>query len=153
MTWRRWDDDEHLLTELADALAGQEQVKPEFLRAGREAFTWRTVDEELELAALEYDSLLDDGLLTRARSQTTTRALIFTGGELSVEIQVTTDGIVGQLVPGESGQIALLGPDGPVAETSADDIGCFLLPSPPPGPVRLRCRAGDAGLVTDWFRR
>jgi hypothetical protein len=31
-----------------------------------------------------------------------------------------------------------------------DELGCFVLKSPPPGPVRLHCRTAEAGVVTDW---
>jgi hypothetical protein len=153
MTWRQWDDDEQLLAELAGALSDPGPVAAEYRDAGHGAFAWRTIDEDLALAALAYDSLLDDGLLTRARSQTAPRAMVFSGEELSVEIQVTADGLVGQLVPGEAGEVRMLGPAGEVAHTSADEIGCFLLPAPPPGPVRLSCRMGDSGLITEWFCR
>jgi hypothetical protein len=151
MTWRRWDDDAYLLTELVAALSAPGQTPPGFLDMAKGAFAWRTVDDDLALAALAYDSLLDEGLSARARSQGSTRGLVFTGDGLSVEIQVTGDGIVGQLGPAGRGEISVYTPDGLFAEATADDIGAFTVELPPPGPVRLRCQAGEARFITDWI--
>jgi hypothetical protein len=150
MTWQRWDDDDELLAELGQALREPGPIAEQFVTAGEGAFAWRTVEEDLALAALAYDSLLDDELAVRARSQSPPRALVFEAPGLAVEVQVSGEGVVGQLTPAGVGEVSLLTPDGPAARADADDIGCFVFGPPPPGPVRLECRTSDAALVTDW---
>jgi RNA polymerase sigma factor (sigma-70 family) len=151
MAWQRWDDDEHLMAELGEALSAPGTVKESYLDAGRGAFTWRTVDEDLALAALAYDSALDEELVGRARSGDTSRALVFQGTDVSVEVHVSGEGLVGQLVPPATADVAVYTAAGVFARASADEIGCFTLAPPPPGPVRLECRTAEAALVTDWF--
>ena len=59
----RWSDDE-LLQELRVALL-EEPVDESVIRAARAAFTWRTVDDELELLYLDAGSGLTAGALVR----------------------------------------------------------------------------------------
>ena len=148
MTPRRWDDDENLLTELAEALRGPGFIAEALLDAGKAAYTWRTVDAEL--TALAYDSALDDELFARVRSGGTMRTLVFDSPGLSLEIEMTGEGIVGQLLPPGGGRVTIMTADGPFDQTVAEEIGCFTLRAPPPGPVRLDCRTDEARLVTEW---
>jgi hypothetical protein len=148
MTPRPWDDDENLLTELAGALRGPGFIAGAFLDAGKAAYIWRTVDAEL--TALAYDSSLDDELFARIRSGGTLRTLVFDSPDLSVEIEMTGEGIVGQLLPPVGGRVTIMTADGPFDQAVAEDIGCFTLRAPPPGPVRLDCQTDDARLVTEW---
>ena|SRR5690349_10449264 len=147
MTEPRWEDEEQVLADLGAALRAPGAVSEELVEAGRQAATWRTVDEEL--AALAYDSALDADLLVRARSAGTVRTLVFDGDGLSVQVEVAGGELVGQLTPPQTGQVTLSTPAGSYDQTSADEIGCFLL-GQPRGPVRLRCQTEQAVLVTDW---
>lgn len=152
MSAQRWDDDDRLLQDLAEALASPGAVSQRALESARAAWAWRSIDAELELASLRDDSADDpaDAVLVRDMSPDAPRTIAFHGEHLSVEFEVTAAGLVGQLIPPQSGQIALSTPSGEHAETTADEAGCFLLPPPPPGPVRLTCRTGGASVVTDW---
>jgi hypothetical protein len=154
MTAQRWDDDDRLLKDLADALSSPGTVSERILESARAAYTWRTVDAELEVASLIFDSHSDDAeaeeMLVRDMSPDAPITLVFAAGELSVEFEITSAGLVGQLVPPQPGTITLSTPNGQLTEARADDAGCFLLPPPPPGPVRLTCRTSEASVVTDW---
>lgn len=152
MTSLHWDDDERLLEELRDALREAPQVPPRVLAAARGAFAWRTVDEDLELASLVYDSSVDEGVLVRGAPSEAPRTLAFSAGELSVEIEVTGEGIIGQLVPPGPGDVVLVTRDGPVASAVADEVGCFSLPRSGGEPVRLRCVCEAGRLETAWLR-
>lgn len=152
MTSARWDDDDALLADLRAALDAA--VVPEHLAAAAAAaYTWRTIDEELAFAALVYDSALPDPTSSEPSlvRGTGPRTLLFDGDRLSVEIEVTDDGVVGQLIPPQPGRIALVDAGGTVAETTADEVGCFVLPRPGTGPVRLVCRWDGAGISTPWL--
>jgi hypothetical protein len=147
LTSARWDDDDALLTELRAAL-DVPAVPEHVVAAAKAAYTWRTIDEELAFAVLVYDSSLDDSALVRGEGP---RTLLFEGDQLSVEIEVTEQSVIGQLIPPGPGRITLTNPAGPVAETDADEVGCFVLPRPGRGAVRLICRCGEDALCTPWL--
>ena len=146
-----WMDDEQLLAELSAALASTTGVPRQVLDIGRAAYAWRTIDDEL--AQLTYDSDLDDELLAHTRSSVTTRTLVFDSPELAIEIELVGSVLVGQLVPPQPGTVEVVSLSGTNPDTTADDIGRFVLPDMPRGPVRLRCRKSDGShVVTDWLR-
>lgn len=147
MTDNDWRDDDRLLADLGAALRRAEPVPEAVLAGARAAFSWRTVDAEL--AALSYDSLLDDALLVRG-ADAPPRILEFTGRDMSVEVELTAEALVGQLVPPAPGEVVLLTSAGEVGRGTADEAGCFTLPLPPAGPVRLQCETASARLATEW---
>ncbi|WP_222263178.1 hypothetical protein [Modestobacter marinus] len=149
MTAPGWDDDERLLDELHAALRAAGPPTPSMVAAGRAAFSWESIDAEL--AALTHDSLRD-GLPGVRGNAAPPRTLVFSGAEVSVELGLTGTGLVGQLVPPTSGEIGLWSPGGELAAATADELGCFDVPVPRSGLVRLRCRTSSGELVTDWFR-
>jgi hypothetical protein len=143
-----WSDDE-LLRELGAALR-EPPVDESVFRAAQAAFTWRTVDADLELLVLDAGSGVDADALVRSSGPGGRRILAFHGERLSVEIEIDEAGIVGQLTPPRPGQVTLVTADGPQSTTRADDIGCFAFPPPMPGPLRLDCRLGDDRFITEW---
>jgi len=143
-----WNDDE-LLRELRAALQ-ESPVDEGVIRAAQAAFTWRTVDDDLELLSLDAGFGLTADALVRGGGAGGPRTLAFHGERLSVEIEIDEAGIVGQLTPPRPGQVTLVTADGPQATTQADDIGCFIFPPPTAGPLRLDCRLGDGHFITDW---
>ena len=142
-----WTDDE-LLRELRDALQ-EPSVDERHIRATQAAFTWRTVDADLEILGLETE-LAPAGAAQVRGSPGSPRMFTFHGERLSVEIEIDEDGIVGQLIPPGPARVTLLTTDGPQAATGADEVGCFSLPPPPPGPMRLDCQRGADRFLTEW---
>lgn len=146
MTQERWDDDENLLADLRQALAfaapGDAMVE-----AGRAAFTWRTVDEEL--ANLTYDSLLDELSVVRG-VDAAPRTLVFDAGSLSIELELVPGRIVGQLVPPMPGRVVVQSEETQVGRATVDTQGCFGIDVPAGTRVRLRCTTGLADVVTQW---
>jgi hypothetical protein len=145
----RWTD-EDLLRELG---AAQREAPADdgIIAAAEAAFSWRTADEELELLTLETETIL--GALAgavRGTGRAAPRTLTFRGEQLSVEIEIDDNGIVGQLIPPQPGQVTLVTSDGPQAAAQADEVGCFALPLPPPGPMRLDCELNGNRFVTEW---
>lgn len=145
MSSPHWTDDE-LLRELRDALQ-EPPVDERHIRAAQAAFTWRTVDADLEILGLETD--LAPAAEVRG-SSAAPRTFTFHGERLSVEIEIDGDGVVGQLTPPGPARVTLLTADGPQAATDADEVGCFSLPPPPPGPMRLDCQRGADRFLTEW---
>lgn len=148
MSSPRWTDDE-LLQELREALA-EPPADESVIRAAQAAYTWRTVDADLELLSLEAGLEMTSGALVRDGGPGAARTLVFRGGRLSVEIEIDEAGIVGQLIPPQPGQLTLVTADGPQATAQADEVGCFALPLPGSGPLRLDCRLGADHFVTEW---
>ena len=103
------------------------------IRAAQAAFTWRTVDADLEILSLETELAVSDTALVRGTGPSSPRVFAFHGERLSVEIEIDDDGIVGQLTPPGPARVTLVTPDGPQAAADADEVGCFSLPAPLPG--------------------
>lgn len=151
MTVQDWDDDA-MLREVATAVRETGHLAERVRAAGEAAYTWRGIDEELELAGLAYDSLLDAGPAVRSDARTDGRTVLFTGQSASVHVE-RDDGVVcGQLVPPGPGWLTVEGVRGYHAESEVDELGCFSFTPPDDGPVRLRVRAGSMDVVTDWIR-
>jgi hypothetical protein len=145
---RWWTDDDELLAELRTAVHSRAAVPQAMLDAALAAFTWRAVDAEL--AELLYDSLVDEPLAV-TRSASDTRILAFQGDHIGAEIEISEDAVRGQLLPPQPGRVVLLTADGHEYPATADEVGCFTVPTVPSSPFRLRCgTAGDAPIVTDW---
>ena len=144
----RWTDDE-LLRELRAALQ-EPPVDEKLIRAAQAAFTWRTVDADLEILSLEAELTASDTALVRDAGQGGPRVFTFQGERLSVEIEIDDVGIVGQLTPPGPARVTLVTPDGPQAAADADEVGCFSLPAPPAGPMRLDCQCGSERFLTEW---
>jgi hypothetical protein len=145
-----WDDEE-LLAALQQAVAEQQSVPPEFVQAAKSAFAWHNIDAEL--AELTYDSSRDAELEPSTRAETASiRALTFTSAHLTIELEVTQDAVLGQIIPPQSGTVRVQPKEGTETTTSADEIGCFSIRPVPAGTFRLHCKTGsDADALTGWI--
>jgi hypothetical protein len=143
--------DEHLLRELAEALRAVEGGVDRVADLGRGSFTWRTLDADLLLASLTFDSHLAEEVDT-TRDGDDVRTLVFTTELRSVEVEVLADRLVGQFVPPTAGEVRIEGAGGVLATAQVDDLGFFVVEPVPRGVVRLECRTAFARLVTEWVR-
>ena len=143
--------DEELLAELREAISARRAVPPEFVEAAKSAFMWRNIDAEL--AQLTYDSMRSSELVAATRSEAASiRALTFTSARLTIELEVTEDSVLGQIVPAQLAMVEVQVQDGPRSMISTDEIGCFSVSPVPSGPFRLRCQAAaSADIVTGWI--
>jgi hypothetical protein len=142
-------EDEELLVALRRAVHARESVPPDFVAAAKNAFAWHNIDAEL--AQLTYDSTRDLASSTRAETASI-RALTFTSAHLTIELEVTLDSLIGQIVPGEPGTIKVQPKVGAETAVIADKIGLFAIEPIPSGSFRLHCRT-DTGLeaLTGWI--
>jgi len=143
-------DDDELLEALGEALRAREQVPEWFVETGKNAYAWHNIDAEL--AQLTYDSSRDRDAISAMRSETASiRALTFTSAQLSVELEVTTGSLVGQIIPPRAGTLEVHTTAG-VASSLMDEIGCFAVTPIPNSPFRLRCRTEDGtDVLTGWI--
>lgn len=149
-----WDDDQ-LLAALRESVQARLAVPAWFTQTARNAYAWHDIDAEL--AQLTYDSSHDQDLERITRSVSTRsepasiRALTFTSAQLSIELEVTSDSLIGQIVPPRQGVIEQEA-SGETTTEPIDEIGCFYIQPVPEGPFRLRCRTEDGvDVVTNWF--
>ena len=160
-----WDDDD-LLAALRQAVRERQAVPPEFVEAGQNAFAWRNFDAEL--AQLTYDSAeaaaqaaaSDDDKMAAVRTgpasgraeRASVRALTYTSVHLTIELEVTQDSLLGQVVPAQPATIRVQPRTGAEATLEADEIGRFSVQPIPAAPFRLHCRtAPGVDAVTGWI--
>ena len=145
-----WDDD-RLLGALRQALRAREAVPTWFIETGKNASAWHNIDAEL--AQLTYDSDLDRLQAAAMRSETASiRALTFTSAHLSVELEVTGNSLLGQLLTAREGELEIHTRAGEISTTDVDEIGCFSVDPIPDCPFRLRCHTADGtGVLTGWI--
>jgi hypothetical protein len=148
-----WSDDDELLAAVGDALEAARAVPRDFVEAGKATYSWRDIDAEL--AALTYDSALDQRpvrAMTRAEPATL-RSLTFTStsARLTIEIEVTDDALLGQIVPPQPGGLEVHTADGRSGTAAIDQLGYFAVRPIPSGSFRLYCRTADANVLTAWI--
>lgn len=149
MSSRNWDDDE-LVRDLRAALQPT-PVEDQVIAAARAAYEWRRTSIDMEIAALRYDSDVDEPALVRGPLHGSPRTLAFGTEELGVEIEFSEAGMEGQLIPPEAGTVQLLTVDGQTEDVSTDELGCFRFPARNRGPVRLLCDTSGGGFITEWI--
>jgi hypothetical protein len=144
-----WDD-EHLLAALGEAMRAREAVPAWFTETGKSAYAWHNIDAEL--AQLTYDSSHDTmgAAVTRAEAASI-RSLTFTSPHLSLELEVTGNSLLGQVIPPRAGTLETHTRTG-VTATPVDEIGCFAVDPIPASPFRLRYRTTDGtDVLTGWI--
>ena len=154
MSQQWWKDDDQLLAALRAALRSERSVPAGFISMGKAAFSWCGIDAEL--ATLTYDTVFEgkEAELAGGRSEPARLChLTFTSGELTLEIVVTDDAIIGQLVPPGQGRVEARTADGTMVTAVIDQGGGFTIVRPdPPGTFRLYCHATNgATVVTNWL--
>ncbi|WP_031044038.1 hypothetical protein [Streptomyces sp. NRRL F-5650] len=134
--------------ELRQAAAILDPVPAGLRRVAVDAFVLRDLDARV--AELTFDSLVD-GIPVRGETDPP-RMLTFSTDGVTVDVEVTADGLIGQLLPpGPAGIEVLSGPRAH-ARLTADDMGRFTGQAPPAGPFALRLRTGREVVVTEWLR-
>ncbi|GAA4317428.1 hypothetical protein GCM10023086_40400 [Streptomyces venetus] len=147
-----WDDEEFdaglLEEELRQAAAVLDPVPPELQQIAVDAYALH--DLQARVAELTFDSLVDS-LPVRGAGDTP-RMLTFRAGEVTVDVEVTAHGLMGQVLPPQPARVEVLGGPRPGSSLTADDLGRFTAAAPPPGPFALRVRTGGDVVVTEWLR-
>jgi hypothetical protein len=145
-----WGDEE-LMAALKEALASRQSVPPEFIEAGRSAFAWHNIDAEL--AQLTYDSAGHAGTAAVTRSEMASiRALTFSSAHLTIDLEVSEDSLVGQVIPARPGTIEVQTTAGVITTIPVDEPGYFTVRRAPDSPFRLHWHAGDSpDIVTGWI--
>jgi hypothetical protein len=147
-TLYRCDDDRHVLGDLSYAVG--EAAPPDTLTEFGSWAYWRAADQDFKaLLSFARSSEYVTGLRSGPDDA---RVLVFTASPLSLELEVISGRVVGQILPPGPGEVRVEASDGVTFQVEADDTGFFDLPGMPSGPVRLRCDTPNGLLVTDWVR-
>lgn len=143
--------DNDLLEEtLRQAAAIMDPVPAQLQQTAVEAYALYSLDTQL--AELTFDSLVH-GIPVRGAVDSP-RMLTFRTDELTVDIEVTAHGLMGQLLPPQGARIEVLsGPQlaSPPALT-ADGMGRFAGDLHVTGPFALRLRTDAEVVMTEWLR-
>jgi hypothetical protein len=141
--------DDALVDDLARALASPDPgLVEEVVTGGRAAFSFLTMEQEL--AGLVYDSTLSAGAVGAARAPAAARTVVFESETVSVQMEITPEGIVGQVVPTTGVVVATETADGVRTAVTTDELGCFTLPDSGHGPMRLLITTEGATTATEW---
>jgi hypothetical protein len=153
MSQQWWQEDDQLLAALGEALRSEHDVPAEFIAIGKAAFLWRGIDAEL--AIVTYDSMSEgaEAELAGVRSeQASLRYLTLTSRDFTLEIEVTADAILGQLVPPGPGRVEVRTTDDAAVTGVIDQGGGFTIRPVPRTSFRLCCHAANgASVLTNWL--
>jgi len=146
----RWDD-EQLLAALKEALRAGRAVPPEFVEAGKSAYAWRNIDAQL--AGLTHGPVPDTERTPGLRSETASiRALTFTSAHVIIELEVSEDSLLGQVIPAREGTVEVQTRDGAAATVPVDKLGWFPIDPIPASPFRLQYHTTDGiDVLTGWI--
>ncbi|MET9153890.1 hypothetical protein ABZX82_21850 [Streptomyces griseoflavus] len=146
-----WDDgfDTGLLEEeLRQAAAVLDPLPPALLQSAVDAYA--LYDLDARVAELTFDSLVD-AIPVRGATDVP-RMLTFSAGGVTLDVEVSAQGLMGQVLPPQPARIEVLGGPRTTAALTADDMGRFAADTTPAGPFALRLRAGDEVVTTEWLR-
>ncbi|MGW2049692.1 hypothetical protein ACWCPF_31600 [Streptomyces sp. NPDC001858] len=141
-------DHDRMEEELREATAILDPVPAELRRVAIEAYALHDLDARI--AELTFDSLVD--AIPVRGAVDVPRMLTFHTGGLTVDVEVTAEGLMGQLLPPQPASIEVLHGPRAGAALTADDMGRFACEAPPTGPFALRLRTGGEVVVTEWLR-
>jgi hypothetical protein len=147
-----WIDDDELLATLGDAVRTARDMPANFAEVGKATFTWHSIDADL--ATLTRDSArAEEEVLASARSEPANlRSLTFTSAQLTIELEVSSGALLGQIVPPQAGRIDACAASGHVQTAAIDEIGCFAIRRIPEGSFRLHCQTvSGASVITNWI--
>lgn len=134
--------------ELRQAAAVLDPLPPALLQVAIDAYALH--DLEARVAELTFDSLVD-AIPVRGATDAP-RMLTFSAGEVMLDVEVTSGGLMGQVLPPQPARIEVLGGPGSAVPLAADDMGRFRADTAPSGPFALRLRTGEDVVVTEWLR-
>lgn len=141
-------DIELLEEELRQAAAILDPVPAQLRQLAVEAFALHDLDARI--AELTFDSVVD-AIPVRGATDVP-RMLTFRAGGVTVDVEVTAQGLMGQVLPPQQARIEVLGGPQTATPVVADDMGRFTSDAPPNGPFALRLRTGAEVVVTEWLR-
>jgi len=145
------------MAELRAFFAEVDPVPPLVTETAKASLGWRRLDADL--AELLSDSALEEEPYAVARGAAPVRAVTFSSGALTIDIEVHVDEesrtLLGQLSPPAPARLEIQTTAEAPLSAETDDLGRFRVGLPAGGPIRLRVLGGegDAGppVETSWI--
>ncbi len=134
--------------ELRQAAAVLDPLPSALLQVAVDAYA--LYDLDARVAELTFDSLVDAVPVRGATD--VPRMLTFSAGEVTLDVEVSAQGLMGQVLPPQPARVEVLAGPRATAALTADDMGRFAADTPPGGPFALRLRTGDEVVTTEWLR-
>lgn len=148
MTDQWLNDDDQLTTALAEALRDGRGVPAWFTASAKAAFAWHDIDAEL--ATVTRDSMTGDPTVLFRAELAPLRALTFSATTVAIEVEVTGQALVGQVVPEQQVELELRPEDGSAQMVVVDAVGSFVIRPLPSAPFRLHCKTSNGHrILTD----
>ncbi|MEU6528978.1 hypothetical protein ABZ869_07285 [Streptomyces sp. NPDC046928] len=141
-------DGERLEAELRQAAAILDPVPAQLREIAVAAFALHDLDARI--AELTFDSVVD--AIPVRGAEDVPRMLTFRAGEVTVDVEVTAQGLMGQVLPPRPVRVEVLGGPQTAVAVDADAMGRFSSDAPLTGPFALRLRTGAEVVVTEWTR-
>jgi hypothetical protein len=150
--WQSDDNDDQLIEEIRGALADVGAVPEGAQALAGAVFDLQSIDRELELLTLLYDSSREvfDGTRGEAAS-VAARYLTFQRDLLTLEVEIGPDAVLGQVVPAQPATISLLTRSGVASMCETDEVGAFFFERPETDGIRLTCTTPTSVLRTTWI--
>ena len=140
-------NDDELGGLIGQAVTPLRDVPPGWRDAAHAAYTWRTIDDEL--MALTHDSSRDE--VGAVRREDDSRTIAFSGGGLTLEVELSDGRILGQLATPVAGEVSFESSDGRSRAVVTNQAGFFSLDGEDHGLVRFVLDAHDKRYVTEWI--
>ena len=132
------DEDRALVAALGRAIAEQEATPAVIREMGYAAFSWRAIDEELADLIFDSQSLADVAASAVRGEEARVWAMTYGTGNVTLELEVHADEVVGQVIPADFGELVYLPATGTPQVVDVDDLGCFAIRPLPTASFRLR---------------
>ncbi|MDT0433435.1 MULTISPECIES: hypothetical protein [Streptomyces] len=133
--------------ELREAASVLDPVPTALEQLAVEAFALHDLDARI--AELTFDSVVD--AIPVRGAVDVPRMLTFHADGLTVDVELTGHGLLGQVLPPQTAAIEVLSGPRAGSALTTDALGRFASEEPPSGPFALRLRTGGGVLVTDWL--
>lgn len=145
-----FSDDDQLFDALTDAANAAGPAPVDVVAAAKAVFTMRSLDAELALAT--RGSRDDDQSSGTSRpGAVPIRSLVFGSDEITLDIDVLPETLVGQISPAHAGRIVVSSRGDEGVQGEIDEDGMFIVARGAPGEVQFRVEPKDVpGFETQW---
>jgi hypothetical protein len=141
------DDLDRLEQDLRAVAAVLDPVPARLVDGAITAYAWRTVDADL--AELVFDSL-SESAVAAVRGADQPRLVTFRTADLSVELELDGDRLVGRVEPAGPASVGIQ-QGARTVPAPVDALGRFATSSLARGPLRLHVAREGRTVVTDWI--
>ncbi len=145
------DDDEQMMSDLLRVLDTVDATTLPDVSAAQAAFAWRDMDAELAQLVFDSEHDVPADVVVRGEDEAA-RQLTFTTGDVTIDIEIGPDGLMGQIIPPHPASIELHQSGRESVHLETDRFGVFSVSTVAAGPTTIVARALDESwsIRTAW---